>query len=399
MECKLCRHGMECRNIDDPDHCAEFCHEPKPCRNGAACTDFSDRHRYLFWHPAPPGKWQTSREGSVWVDVDPSFTEPAETALSLYESKGGDPRSVVAGCKIDLKLMSSKRGTTIVLLRRLDEVGNQTHPPPDAPHPFDTFRIERIEKKGGAGDWLTNDFFFEAFCKAVAKGGGKIDFTKEGLFDFRYSQDCRDWTSESTKLERRGGVLYRAPYGWKRFALNVKKPGEDEAWMGMSGRPGEWAVAYHGTDFGVVPLIVRGGFKIGKGCGATGCPDVRDGTKVKDGVYCTPNLHVVECYANGEEHSKPCVELDGRKVFFAFQCRVNPACIRRPIRHFASNNDEEQMGIDGTFEWVIEDPSQIRPYAILVREHSGEKHETVGELVKCWNSRHSPLPAGSFDHV
>ena len=28
-----------------------------------------------------------------------------------------------------------------------------------------------------------------------------------------------------------------------------------------------------------------------------------------------------------------------------------------------ANNDEEIMGIDGVFEWVVENPADVRPYA------------------------------------
>ena len=65
------------------------------------------------------------------------------------------------------------------------------------------------------------------------------------------------------QTERRGGVLYRPPAGWKRFALRVKGKydGGDDGWLKMDGGPSEWAVAYHGTAMKVVPLIVKGGFR------------------------------------------------------------------------------------------------------------------------------------------
>merc|ERR1712151_562959 len=97
--------------------------------------------------------------------------------------------------------------------------------------------------------------------------------------------------------------------------------------------------------------------------------DTRTGKLVGKGVFCTPNLKTVECYSNGaedegSEQKEKAATVGGKTLFFALQCRVNPAAIRRPDRHFSRNNDEEVMGIDGCFEWIINDPKDIRPYAI-----------------------------------
>lgn len=226
----------------------------------------------------------------------------------------------------------------------------------------------------------------------------EIDFTVDDLFDFRFNQDFRKWP-EGT-LERRGGVLYRPPKGWKRFAIRAKGDYPDgNDWMRMDGADGEWAVAYHGTPFGVVPKIIKNGFIIGTGQGAENEMDSRNKKKVGKGVYCTPNLTVVECYCNGEEGKGPAVKIDGRTLFFAFQCRVRPGAIRRPIRCFAKNNDEEEMGIDGVFEWVINDPKDIRPYGVLVRDAKGTHDRNIGQLITTWNKEHKPKPKGSFDKV
>merc|ERR1740122_503316 len=80
--------------------------------------------------------------------------------------------------------------------------------------------------------------------------------------------------------------------------------------MGTDGADGEWAVAYHGTPFHIVPKIIKEGFIIGTGQGADseGSIDSRDKKKVGKGVYCTPNLTVVECYSNGEEGKQPAIK-------------------------------------------------------------------------------------------
>ena len=62
------------------------------------------------------------------------------------------------------------------------------------------------------------------------------------LFDFRYNEDFRSVTKEETDLMRRGGVLYRDPFGWKCFSIRAagKYDNGDDTWMS------NWAVAYHG---------------------------------------------------------------------------------------------------------------------------------------------------------
>jgi len=233
------------------------------------------------------------------------------------------------------------------------------------------------------------------------------------MFDFRFNTCWQQSSLHDEPIERRGGVLYRNPAGWRRFALNIKGKydGGDDTWMGMEGVPGEWAVAYHGTAMCVVPLIVKNGFKPGKGQGAKLCFDTRTGEKCGSGIFCTPSLKTVECYANGGEdggsdNQAPAAEVDGHTLFFALQCRVKPEAIRRPDRHFARCNDEEVMGIDGVFEWVISNPDHIRPYAILVRDKDGADHRHLADLINklpnqkwAWNVRNKPLPWGSFDHI
>ena len=64
---------------------------------------------------------------------------------------------------------------------------------------------------------------------------------------------------------RRGGLVYKRPYGWNRIALNVLGKYSDDRWLGAKGvrtqeSAGEWLVSSHGvleSDF------MRGDGKIG----------------------------------------------------------------------------------------------------------------------------------------
>jgi len=268
---------------------------------------------------------------------------------------------------------------------------------------FDLRHVARVADPAGDKDPLTHKFMIEAFCKAVEKDGGKMSIAEaEKLFREDKGRDFRKW---SERFYRRGGVLYKPPVGWRRFGLDVegKYDNGDNTWMGMDGKPGEWAVAYHGTGFGTVPKIMTSGFKVGSGQGATNCIDTRTGKLVGNGVFVTPNITVGECYANGQEdggseQNDPAVVMGNYTFYFAFQCRVRPRAICRPSRHFAFCNDEEVMGVDGVFEWVVNDPADIRPYGVLVRIKENAPHQPLGELIgrQNWHKHHKPAPTADY---
>ena len=48
----------------------------------------------------------------------------------------------------------------------------------------------------------------------------------------------------------RGGLEYKRPCGWKRYALKVIDKYENNNWIGKedkSNNDSEWAISYHGT--------------------------------------------------------------------------------------------------------------------------------------------------------
>jgi len=216
-------------------------------------------------------------------------------------------------------------------------------------------------------------------------------------------------------MARRGGVLYKPPVGWIRFGLNIgDEHGPDRKWLqGKDGSKdsGEWAIAYHGTAMNILPLILENGFVVGPGQGAKDCQDNRTGNRVGEGVFCSPNLETCECYARGNEDSFAATkemakdhEVDGRVLLFVLQCRVKPDAIRRPNRNFAKCNDEEVMGIEGVFKWVINGKENIRPYGILVKElKKDDKHHgrSLGQLISndAWNKEHKRKKLGEWDDV
>lgn len=356
--------------------------------------------RDAYWEHNPSGDPYLGQ----WVACDNTMDIALETAYQLHLATGDMhvELPIPGGHRVDFNLVSlwSKHGQEEQPLRRV-LFGNVDFPMFDAPHPWHLEKVHHNENVGGVHDWLTNAFFFRAFQMTILRDGGEIDFLAEDFFSFQFNNDFRH---AAQRFERRGGVLYEVPRGWKRFALNVKgKYADGNDWMRNDGTPGEWAVAYHGTKFGAIPKILREGFRLGirHGPAALHMKDSRSGQRIQEGICCTPNLAAVECFANGEEADTgvPPLTLEGHTVFFALQCRVRPGAIRRPnnTSYTVTCNDEELMGLKGVFEWVIEHPADIRPYAVLVRERP-VIHQNLHALARSFASMR-PNPAGTFDHI
>jgi hypothetical protein len=124
-----------------------------------------------------------------------------------------------------------------------------------------------------------------------------------------------------------------------------------------------WPVAFHGVGYPkalIVSNIAIHGLKIvqssdggrhlyaDKKC-------IRTGKIIGEGIYCSPKIEVAEYFAdsNGESF----LSTDGKRHKIVFQCRVNPYAIR-----------ECPTGKSDDIYWVINDPKDIRPYGICMRE-------------------------------
>jgi len=251
-------------------------------------------------------------------------------------------------------------------VRRVDRDGNQKHPDPEQKHPWYLRRIELKEALGGKNDWLTNEYFWSAFCEAMAASGHRVDSTVDEVFDFRFNQDFRAVKKDNKhEVLKRGGEDYYIPCGWKKFAARVKGKYDDgnDAWLGLDGSDGEWAVAYHGTKHNCLPGILEKGLFVGP-AQVWQASNAVSGGKVGTGVYCTPNIDEVAAL---EVYAKP-AKASGHDVQFVMQCRVRPGAIKKvhePSRTFG-------RGLKYDLIWVINDPKDIRPYAVLVRGRDQE---------------------------
>lgn len=201
----------------------------------------------------------------------------------------------------------------------------------------DRSKARRVQR----ADWL-DDFFWSIFQDASRQAGQPVPSSADGIFDFSKNEDFRHLAGTG-KILTRGGEPYKLPFGWKRFAVDVrgKFDGGNNAWMGNAGKPGEWAVAYHGTHHQFLAPILDKGLKPGARQAFAG--------KVGTGVYCTPVLSTAQGYSSEVELS---ANGKTRKVSIILQCRVRPEAIKRATDDY----------------WVINDPADIRPYGVLVME-------------------------------
>ena len=124
------------------------------------------------------------------------------------------------------------------------------------------------------------------------------------LLDPGYNFDFRGIDDSNSQFYR-GGKPYKRPVGCYRYALNVNGKYGDDTWLGSSNQPGEWAVAYHGTEDIYVNKILTSELKPG------------NNNWYGVGVYCTPNINTALGYAESFQYQ-------GKFYKVVLQTRVNP---------------------------------------------------------------------------
>lgn len=161
-------------------------------------------------------------------------------------------------------------------------------------------------------------------------------------FDYDFTN-----VKDDGKTYIRGGEVYRRPYGWRRYALNVKGQFEDDTWLGLDGirtdsSKGEWPVSFHGTSKLNAESIAEVGFKLARG----------KRNQYGRGIYTTPDIKVAEQFATQ-------FEFQGKTYLVVLQNRVNPASLRKVVKASSDGN--------GAY-WLNDSESDVRPYGILIRE-------------------------------
>lgn len=209
--------------------------------------------------------------------------------------------------------------------------------------------------------WLSNRYFFDTFAQALKASGVTVETKPEDIFDFRFNQDFLTMKDDGRKMSR-GGQDYLLPFGWKRFAVNVKGEYDDgdNGWL----REDEngWAVAYHGTSGQALPNILAAGFRVG--------PRQKFADTTGAGIYTTPNIDIAQHYSAPKRR-------DGHSCQIVLQLRVRPSAIK-PITDPSVDWMERQY-------WVINNPDDIRAYGVLLRELDEKDH--VSPLQRAMNDR------------
>jgi len=158
-------------------------------------------------------------------------------------------------------------------------------------------------------------------------------------FDSRGDYDYTKYTVPPN-FGNRGGESYTPPAGWRRYGLKVSGLFENDIWLGMNSRPGEWIVSYHGTSHMYVRSIIDQGFDLSQ---------VKR-SKYGKGIYSAPLVTVAEGYSKT-------FEWEGRKFRVAFMNRVNP-------------DPQKLKRVNDTcgIYFVSFSDRDIRPYGLLIKE-------------------------------
>ena len=170
--------------------------------------------------------------------------------------------------------------------------------------------------------------------------------------------DSRGNRSEGWAIgENRGGKPYKPPTdGWIGLGLKVldRFDNGDNKWIGMINGPGEWCVAYHGVGRGqenvkyITKSIINDRFKPGSGQAYKDDENMnKPGTKVGEGVYCTPDIDKAEIYSGK-------TKINGKNYYTVLMVRVKPSAIRQ------SSEEPDYWVVNGTTD-------EIRPYRILYK--------------------------------
>jgi len=173
------------------------------------------------------------------------------------------------------------------------------------------------------------------------------------------------------KNEKRGGLRYRPPVGWIGFGLNVinKYDNGNNDWLACDGREGEWCVGYHGAGRDkssdevkiIIKSILKNNLKPGRGQSFKNDININrknpEYIKVGVGVYCSPDISVLEKYAGF-------IDVNGKKYKVGIMLRCKRDKIRIPQTH--SNY------------WVLEGKfDQLRPYRLLIKKEKQDPFNLI----------------------
>ncbi|EAR98400.1 hypothetical protein TTHERM_00289280 (macronuclear) [Tetrahymena thermophila SB210] len=190
-----------------------------------------------------------------------------------------------------------------------------------------------------------------------------LEFAKlsVNMFDSQYNMEWPE--SYKGKHDVRGQLkffdkinpvdhMYHYPAGYKGYALNINRYGEDRSWISSNADANTWIVLFHGTNENALSGIMKENL-------VPGYRNLHGGDKCritntiikkgpKENVYLTDDMSIAEHFAGVSS------SYEGKKYYIVFQCRVNPNGVKSPV-------NEPRY-------YTVEDNQNIRPYRIILKE-------------------------------
>ncbi|CAG8571610.1 16165_t:CDS:1, partial [Racocetra fulgida] len=180
---------------------------------------------------------------------------------------------------------------------------------------------------------------YESVLHLVLHDRDIISYFSSDSLDPQYNYDFTN-VCDNGATHLRGGILYKRPCGWRRFALKVlnRYDNGDNRWLGTDNAA--WPVSYHGASKYNEKSIADDGFLSSKG----------KQFDFRHGIYSTPDVDLAEKYAQEFDY-------EGVKYVTIIQNRVNPANLQKI---------QNQTGA-GEY-WVSMEGDDVRPYGICIKK-------------------------------
>ena len=205
-----------------------------------------------------------------------------------------------------------------------------------------------------------NQFFF---MEDEKKALFPIDLFKPFIVDINIFNLEVHVIGNEEKQKTIGNQVYYPPIGWTAYEFDIylKYDNGNSKWLKCEGKPGEWAIAYHGVArnqnnnniLKAIDNIYKDNLKPGVNQGCRDYNNINPNTKMKYpkcgvGVYVTPNIATAEYYAGR-------LNINGKVYLCVLQFRINPEHLR-----IASGQNDY---------WVCEGSvNGVRPYRLLIKE-------------------------------
>ncbi|CAG8547680.1 1232_t:CDS:2, partial [Dentiscutata heterogama] len=152
---------------------------------------------------------------------------------------------------------------------------------------------------------------YESVLQLALQDRGVISYFSSDSLDPQWNYDFTN-VNDNGATHMRGGILYKRPCGWRRFALKVtnRYDNGDNKWLGTDNMA--WPVSYHGTSEHNGKSIADEGFLLSKG----------NQFDFRHGIYSSPDVNLAEKYAHEFDY-------EGVKYVTIIQNRVNPTNLQK----------------------------------------------------------------------